>query len=77
MTILYFVQGFRLKGRRLEPDLPQPSKSPEAAIAAAERMGPTRAGVWAYAANVDQETDIYDEPQVLFRTGTLPAGLGE
>jgi hypothetical protein len=77
MTTMYFVQGFRLKGRKLEPDLPQPAKTPEAAIAAGERMGPSRTGVWAYSANIDQETDTYDEPQVLFRTGTLPPGLGE
>ncbi len=77
MTTMYFVQGFRLKGRKLEPDLPQPAKTSEAAIAAAERMSPSRAGVWAYSANIDQETDTYDEPQVLFRTGTLPPGLGE
>ena len=77
MTTMYFVQGFRSKGRKLEPDVPQPAKSPEAAIAAAERMSPSRAGVWAYAANVDLETDVYDEPQVLFRSGTLPAGLGD
>lgn len=75
MTTMYFVQGFRAKGRKLDPDLPQPAKSPEAAIAAAERMGPTRAGVWAYSANIDQETDTYDEPQLLYRTGTLPPGL--
>ena len=77
MTTMYFVQGFRLKGRKLEPDLPQPARTPEAAIAAAERMAPTRAGVWAYAANIDQETDTYDTPQELFRAGTLPPGLGE
>lgn len=77
MTIMYFVQGFRSKGRKLEPDLPQTVKSRDAAIAAAERMGPARAGVWAYSANIDQETDTYDEPQVLVRIGTLPAGLGE
>jgi hypothetical protein len=77
MTTMYFVQGFRSKGRKLEPDRPQPAKSPEAAVAAAERMSFSRAGVWAYSANVDQETDVYDEPRVLFRSGTLPAGLGE
>jgi hypothetical protein len=77
MTTMYFVQGFRSKGRKLDPDPPQPVRSPEAAIAAAERMGPTRAGVWAYSANIDQETDTYDEPQVLFRTGSLPPGLGD
>jgi hypothetical protein len=77
VTTMYFVQGFRAKGRKLEPDVPQAAKSPEAAVAAAERMSPSRAGVWAYAANVDVEADVYDEPRVLFRSGTLPAGLGE
>ena len=75
MTTMYFVQGFRAKGRKLDADPPQPARTPEAAIAAAERMGPTRAGVWAYSAHIDQETDTYDEPQLLFRTGTLPPGL--
>lgn len=77
MATMYFVQGFRSKGRKLEPDLPQPARSPEAAIAAAERLSPTRSGVWAYSANIDQETDTYDEPRELFRSGTLPPGLGE
>lgn len=77
MTTMYFVQGFRSKGRKLDPDLPQPARSAEAAIAAAERMGPTRAGVLAYSANIDQETDTYDEPRALFRAGTLPPGLGD
>lgn len=77
MTTMYFVQGFRAKGRKLDPDPPQPARSPEAAIAAAESMGPTRAGVWAYSANIDQETDTYDEPHVLLRIGTLPPGLGD
>lgn len=77
MATMYFVQGFRSKGRKLEPDLPQPARSSEAAIAAAERMAPTRDGVWAYSANIDQETDTYDEPRELFRSGALPPGLGE
>jgi len=77
MAMMYFVQGFRQKGRKLEPDLPQAEKSPEAAIATAERIAPSRAGVWAYSANVDVETDTYDEPQVLIKIGTLPPGLGE
>ncbi len=77
MTTMYFVQGFRQKGRKLEPDQPQPLRTPEAAVAAAERIAPSRAGVWAYSANVDAETDTYDEPQVLFRTGTLPPGVAD
>jgi len=77
MTVMYFVQGFRTKGRKLEPDVPQAAKTSEAAIAAAERMAPSRTGVWAYSANIDVETDSYDEPIALFRSGTLPPGLGE
>ncbi len=77
MAVMYFSQGFRLKGRKLEPDSPQSAKSPEAAIGAAERIAPSRAGVWAYSAAIDVETDSYDEPVVLFRSGTLPPGLGE
>jgi len=75
MATLYFVQGFRQKGRKLEPDQPQQVRTAEAAIAAAERIAPSRAGVWAYAANVDVEADTYDDPQVLFSGGNLPPGL--
>jgi len=77
MTVMYFVQGFRTKGRKLEPDVPTGAKTPEAAVAAAERLAPSRTGVWAYSANIDVETDSYDEPIELFRSGTLPPGLGE
>ena len=77
MATMFFVQGFRQKGRKLEPDTPTPIRTPEAAVAAAERLAPSRVGVWAYSQNIDVETDSYDEPQVLIRLGTLPAGLAE
>ncbi|MHA6297071.1 hypothetical protein [Devosia sp. CAU 1758] len=77
MATLYYVQGFRQKGRTLEADPPQQSKTPEAAIASAERIAPMRAGVWAYSANVDVEADTYDDPQVLFRAGILPEGVAD
>ena len=77
MTAMFFVQGFRLKGKKLEPDPADKAKTPEAAIAKAERMAPTRAGVWAYEQNIDVETDTYDEPRVLFKSGTLPSGLAD
>jgi hypothetical protein len=77
MATMYFSQGFRAKGRKLEPDQPQSAKSPEKAIAAAERMAGSRAGVWAYSAEIDVEADTYDDPKVLFRAGTLPPGLIE
>jgi hypothetical protein len=77
MPTMFYVQGFRAKGRKLEPDQPQAARSAEAAVAAAERIAPSRAGVWAYSADVDVEADTYDEPRVLFRTGTLPPGVAD
>lgn len=77
MPTLYFSQGFRAKGKKLDPDQPQAAKSPDAAIRAAERIAPSRAGVWAYSADVDVEADTYDEPKVLFKAGTLPPGLAD
>ncbi|MET3926346.1 hypothetical protein [Devosia sp. 2618] len=77
MPTLFFVQGFRQKGRKFEPDQPQQAKTAEAAIASAERIAPARTGVWAYSANVDVEADTYDEPQVLFKAGTLPPGVAD
>jgi hypothetical protein len=77
MPTMYFVQGFRQKGRKLEPDQPQTARSAETAIAAAERIAPSRAGVWAYAADIDVEADTYDEPRVLYKAGTLPQGVAD
>ena len=51
MATMFFVQGFRLRGRKLEPGAPQAARSPEAAIAAAERLAPARAALWAYSQN--------------------------
>ncbi|NGP17686.1 hypothetical protein [Devosia aurantiaca] len=77
MPTLFYAQGFRQKGRAVEPDAPQQYKSAEKAIAAAERIAPSRVGVWAYCANVDVEADTYDEPVVLFKAGTLPDGVAD
>ena len=77
MTTRYAVQSFRQKGRALVADQPQSARSSEAAIAKAERMAPTRVGVVAFAQEVDVETDCYDEPTILFRSGTLPQELME
>jgi hypothetical protein len=77
MPTMFYSQGFRVRGRKLEPDQPLAARSAEAAIIAAERIAPSRAGVWAYSADVDVEADTYDEPRVLFRTGTLPPGVAD
>lgn len=77
MPTMYYFQGFRAKGKKLEPDQPQAAKTSDAAIRGAERIAPSRAGVWAYSADVDVEADTYDEPKVLFRSGTLPPGVAD
>lgn len=78
MATMYLVQSFQQKGRKLEAaGPPQTCRSAEAALALAERLAPTRAGVIAYSQEADVETDSYDEPKVLFRAGTLPPGLME
>lgn len=77
MATAYIVQSFQLRGRKLTPDQPKPTKTADAAIAFAERIAGGKAGVIAFSQEVDIETDTYDEPQVLFRIGTLPPGLLE
>jgi hypothetical protein len=77
MAVMFFVQAFRQKGRKLEPQPPEKVRSPEAAITKAERVAPSVAGVWAYSQDIDVETDTYDDPKVLFKTGVLPTGLAD
>ena len=77
MATMYLVQTFKLSGKKLVADPVQQAKTAEKAMATAERMAPSRAGVIAFSQEVDIETDTYDEPRVLMRIGTLPPGLME
>lgn len=77
MATMYLVQAFKLNGKKLTADPVQQVKTQEKAIATAERLAPTRAGVIAFSQEVDVETDTYDEPQVFLRLGNLPPGLLE
>jgi hypothetical protein len=77
MATMYLVQAFKLSGKKLIADPVQQSKSAEKAMATAERLAPSRAGVIAFSQEVDIETDAYDEPRVLLRIGSLPPGLME
>jgi uncharacterized membrane-anchored protein YjiN (DUF445 family) len=75
MTTTFIIQSFQQRGRKLVSDPLQRAKSAENAIATAERLAPSKAGVVAFSQEVDIETDSYDEPRVLFRTGSLPEEL--
>ncbi|MNL50980.1 hypothetical protein D3C87_1740420 [compost metagenome] len=77
MATMYLVQAFKLSGKKLIADPVQQSKSADKAMATAERLAPSRAGVIAFSQEVDIETDTYDEPRVLLRIGSLPPGLME
>ncbi len=55
MSTMYFAQGFKAKGKKLEPEAPRSARTAEDAIAAAQRLEPIRAGVWAYSAAIDIE----------------------
>ncbi|MFC3704287.1 hypothetical protein ACFOOL_05910 [Devosia honganensis] len=74
---MYLVQTFKQVGRKLVAHPIQAAKTAESAMATAERLAPTRAGVIAFSQEVDVETDTYDEPRVLLRLGNLPPGLME
>ena len=77
MATMYLVQAFKLSGKKLIADPVQQSKSADKAMATAERLAPSRAGVIAFSQEVDIETDTYDEPRVLLRIGSLPPGRME
>ena len=77
MATMYLVQAFKLSGKKLVADPVQQAKTAEKAMATAERLAPSRAGVIAFSQEVDIETDTFDEPRVLLRIGTLPPGLME
>lgn len=77
MTTAYLVQGFTQKGAKLVADAVKPCKTEASAIANAERLGPSRAGVVAFSQEVDIETDTYDTPVVLLQIGEIPPGLFE
>lgn len=77
MATSFVVQCFQLKGRKLVADQPKTARTGEAAVALAERLGESKAGAIAFSQEIDLQTDSYDEPRVLFRTGTLPPGLFE
>ena len=77
MVTTYTVQCFQLKSGKLVPDQPKPARSHEAAIELAERLGGLKAGAVAFSQEIDVGTDTYDDPRVLYRTGTLPRGLFE
>jgi hypothetical protein len=77
MATAYLVQTFVAKGSKLVADPVYPCRTAEAALITAERLKSSKAGVVAFSQEVDAETDIRDEPKVLYKAGRLPPGLFE
>lgn len=75
MTRIFGTITFKKKGRGLQAGQNRTARSAEAAIAHAEQLANSNDGVIAYAQNVDVEADIYDDPDILFRSGELPPEL--
>lgn len=71
---VYIVQSYvRGRGKGLKAEQQVGCKTAEEARRKAERLGPLRAGVVAFAATADTELGDYDEsPIILFRCGELP-----
>ena len=71
---VYIVQSYKAgRGKSLKAEQQVGCKTAEEARRKAERLGPLRPAVVAFAATADVELGDYDEdPQILFKSGRLP-----
>ncbi len=76
---VYIVQSYIAgRGSALKAEQQVGCKTAEEARRKAERLGPLRAGVVAFAATADTELGDYDEnPVILFKAGRLPYPFAE
>jgi hypothetical protein len=76
---VYIVQSYVAgRGSALKAEQQVGCKTAEEARRKAERLGPLRAGVVAFAATADTELGDYDEnPVILFKAGRLPFPFAE
>ena len=76
---VYIVQSYIAgRGKSLKAEQQVGCKTAEEARRKAERLGPLRVGVVAFAATADVEMGDYDEnPVILFKMGRLPFPFAE
>jgi hypothetical protein len=72
MTKSFITIGFQQRGRSLVPDQPRMSKTAEIAVDLAKRLSESRAGIVAFEQSHDADAEIYDDPVILFKSGSLP-----
>lgn len=79
METVYIVQAYVAgRGKALKAEPQVGCKTAEEARRKAERLGPLRLGVVAFAVSADTELGDYDEnPIILFRSGQLPHPFGD
>ena len=78
MATYYVVQAFQT-GKRgvLIADQPREAKGVDHALALAERLAESRAGVIAFSRAGDPDTGDYDDAEILARHGVVPEALLE
>lgn len=72
MTKSFVTIGFTQRGRSLVADPPRLSKTAEIAVELARRLSETKTGAVAFEQSHDAESECYDDPIVLFKSGSLP-----
>ena len=70
---MFFSCGFRAgRGSALKADVPRRARSADEALRSAERLSTLRVGCVAYSVTGDPESDDFDPPVVLFKSGRVP-----
>lgn len=72
MTKSFVTIGFTQRGRSLVADQPRLSKTAEIAVELAKRLSENRVGTVAFEQSHDADSEIYDDPVILFKSGNLP-----
>lgn len=72
MAKSFITIGFTQRGRSLVADQPRLSKTAELAVELAKRLSETRVGAVAFEQSHDADSESYDDPVVLFKSGDLP-----
>jgi len=71
----FIIQSFYLQGKKLVADQARKVGTAEAAVDGARRLAERKAGVVAYSVVYEPESDVTDDPKILFKTGRLPQEL--
>ena len=75
---LHIVQQFETFGKKIVAGRTIQAKTPDEAVARAERDSVRFPGVVALSTTIDEDTgEVLEDPRILFRHGTLPAEFAD